>query len=356
MTSANTLGPGTQVRGRGTYTLGAEIGRGGQGAVFMLHGHPQLVAKIYLQQLGEGQIAKLQLLVTKSQPSLTEISAWPQELLTWPGSRHVIGFVMPAIQRAKPLHTFITPSDRMRIAPNATFKTLMAIGSNIARAVTTFHQTGCVIGDMNWANILILPDGRVRIIDIDSIQIGSKPHLRCPVGMEELTAPELQGGRLARVTRKRGSDDFALAVLIFQLLCVGRHPHSGNGDMPLGKAITKRRHALRRFNRSSPLHKVGLPPRSFLAPELVVLFRRAFAPWPWQTRPSAMEWTNALEDGAAILVTCKRNTAHLYPPSVRRCPWCGLEKRRRPSFFTPTRQTPSASAGRRLLGGLLGSR
>ena len=356
MSSSTAIGSGSQVRGKGTYTLAQEIGRGGQGAVFALAGQPNRVAKVYFAPLGEGQVAKLQHLVAKTQPSLTDISAWPQELLTRPNSREVIGFVMPAIQRAKQLHTFITPSDRLRIAPNATYKTQMAIGANIARAVTTFHQTGCVIGDMNWANILVLPDGRVRIIDIDSIQVGSKAHLRCPVGMEELTAPELQGGRLAKVTRKRGSDDFTLAVLIFQLLGAGRHPHSGNGDMQLGRAITKRRHALRRFNRSSPLHKIGLRPKAFLSPDLIALFRRAFAPWPWQARPSAMQWSNALEDAAAKLISCPVNPTHFYPPSARRCPWCGLEKRRRPSFFAPTRPRSASRKGWRLLGRLFGAR
>ena len=66
MSSSTAIGSGSQVRGKATYTLAQEIGRGGQGAVFALAGQPNRVAKIYLAPLGEGQVAKLQHLVAKT--------------------------------------------------------------------------------------------------------------------------------------------------------------------------------------------------------------------------------------------------------------------------------------------------
>ena len=63
---------------------------------------------------------------------------------------------------------------------------------------------------------------------------------RCVVGVPEY-APELQGKSFKDVDRRPEHDRFGLAVLVFHLLMMGRHPFSGvsldPGDMPLEKAI-----------------------------------------------------------------------------------------------------------------------
>ncbi|NJM53317.1 MAG: hypothetical protein HC846_07920, partial [Blastocatellia bacterium] len=41
-------------------------------------------------------------------------------------------------------------------------------------------------------------------------------------------APELQGIDLSEVEREKKHDNFGLAVIIFQLLFLGRHPFAGN--------------------------------------------------------------------------------------------------------------------------------
>lgn len=50
------------------------------------------------------------------------------------------------------------------------------------------------------------------------------------------------------------------------------------------------------FPTANPLRVVGLPLRSFLPAPIVKMFRRAFGVSRWRSRPTALEWANALDD------------------------------------------------------------
>jgi DNA-binding helix-hairpin-helix protein with protein kinase domain len=311
--------------------LGAMVAQGGEGRIFKIDGQPGKLAKIYMRMPDEAQRTKLQRMMKMQKASLANISAWPTDLL-YVGNE-VVGFVMPEIAGGRPIHTLITPADRLRLSPGASFATLVLVASNLARAMTTFHQTGVLIGDLNGSNVIVMQDNSVRIIDCDSCQIGPEKAFRCPVGMEEFLPPELQGKKLGKVKRTRNHDAFPLAVMIYELLCMGRHPFGGTADMGLGHAIKKRKHMLRGFPTANPLRVVGLPLRSFLPAPIVKMFRRAFGVSRWRSRPTALEWMNALDDLHGSLVRCDYNPTHVYPRTSLLCPWCTLELRGRPSFF-----------------------
>ena len=84
------------------------------------------------------------------------------------------------------------------------------------------------MGDVNPQNILVTKDGSVMLIDCDSFQVpeqhGRQPH-PCVVGSPEYTAPEIED--FQRQFRSHDSDNFALAVLLYQLLGDGSHPYLG---------------------------------------------------------------------------------------------------------------------------------
>lgn len=329
----STLNAGDTVTCNATrLRLGAMVAQGGEGRIFKIDGQPGKLAKIYMRMPDEAQRTKLQRMVKLQKASLANISAWPTNLLT--AGRDIVGFVMPEIAGGRPIHTLITPADRLRLSPGASFATLVLVASNLARAMTTFHQAGVLIGDLNGSNVLVMPDHSVRIIDCDSCQIGPEKAFRCPVGMEEFLAPELQGKKLGKIKRTRNHDAFPLAVMIFELLCMGRHPFAGTGDMALGRAIKKRKHMLRGFLPAKPLRVIGLPLPTFLPAPIVKMFRRAFGVCRWRSRPTALEWTNALDDLHGSLVRCDCNQTHAYPSNALWCPWCTLEQRGRPTFFS----------------------
>ena len=152
----------------------------------------------------------------------------------------------------KSIHLLYGPKSRLAEFPQATWAFLVHAACNLARALAVLHAGGNVVGDINHGNVLVSSRGVIKLIDCDSFQIqaGERRYL-CEVGVPTHTPPELQGHNLRTVTRTPNHDAFGLAVVIFQLLFLGRHPFSGTflgrGDMPLERAIRELRFAYGRF-------------------------------------------------------------------------------------------------------------
>src|SRR5262249_54482282 len=160
--------------------------------------------------------------------------------------------------------------------PDADWRFLLHTATNLAKAVACVHKEGCVVGDLNPNNAVVSAEGTVKLIDCDSIQVTIRDRTySCPVGVPLFTAPELQGKPLRGVIRTQEQDNFALAVLVFHLLFLGRHPfagmYAGRGDMPIEKAIAEHRFAYgadrARVSMSPPPHSLLLTdfPTSFAA-------------------------------------------------------------------------------------------
>ena len=182
----------------------------------------------------------------------------------------------------------------------------------------------------------------MTLIDADSFQVGAH---RCRVGMPEYTPPELQGTRLGEFARTRDHDAFGLAVILFQLLALGRHPFAGTSPgraLPIDMAITQGRFAY------SQLREVGVtPPPGALAltdlPRAIrLLFERAFAP-RIGARPSASDWVRELASLEAALVPCLEQPHHHVASLAGPCPWCRIERQTGRSIFregTPVHLPP----------------
>jgi len=326
------------LKSRTSYVLGNPIARGGEGTVYEVHGNPAKVIKIYSRLMDKVREEKLAELMKVYRPTLAAVSAWPEEVVA-DGSKPV-GFVMPAVRGGRPLHCYITPSDRHRYAPGATYGALVAVAANLARAVMNFHQAGVVLSDINFSNFLVLPNGTVRIIDCDSVQIGSKAKFRATVAMEEFIPPELQGTRVAENARTPDHDNFGLSVLIFLLLIQGRHPFSGSGGMPMGEAIWQRLHPFYKTHpdRTCPFCAMGLKAAEVLSADLIALFTASFNGGGTfsKYRPTAAQWVSALDAFAKSMIVCKANPAHGYTQANKACPWCRLETEGKPALFAPT--------------------
>lgn len=331
-------------------SLGPELGRGGEGAVFEVAGAPvarvgPLVAKLYKTRPPSAKAEKLTAMSRGGTPPLLAVAAWPVGTLH-DANGAVVGLTMQRISEGREIHYLYGPSHRRQAFPAADWKFLVHAARNLAAAVATVHGAGAVIGDVNQGNALIDQQARVKLIDCDSFQIPSARgwHL-CEVGIAHFTPPELQGAALDKVIRTPAHDAFGLAVLVFHLLFMGRHPFAGQfhgpGDMPIERAIKEHRFA---FGAGARTRLMSRPPMSLAltdtSPVLVALFERAFSresALGQSARPTPAEWVGALEGFEASLAPCKASNIHMVPAGAPRCPWCALEGQGAPDFFASVR-------------------
>ncbi len=265
--------------------------------------------------------------------SLIRVAAWPLELVTDRNGR-TCGFVMPRAGSSIEAHELYTPKSRAQNFPEEDFRFVLHVAANIVRAFGAVHQAGYVIGDVNHGQVLVGRDARVTLIDCDSIQVQSGGQLyTCDVGVPLFTPPELQGRSFRGLQRTVDHDRFGLAVLLFQLLFMGRHPYAGVPLNPgqsteIEGAIKADRFA---YGKDCRAHGVMQPPGtlplSTFGPQVALLFEQAFAGRPVTARPDAKGWLDALKTLQAGLRPCANSFAHHYPGQLQSCPWCSIEAR-----------------------------
>jgi DNA-binding helix-hairpin-helix protein with protein kinase domain len=318
--------------GRG-ITLGKCLGNGGEGAVYELTHDPAIVAKLYHHPVRPDKAAKLAAMASIRTDRLLKLAAWPTSTLHPHSNGPVVGLLMPRVNDHQPIHHLYSPKSRKTKFPDATWPFIIHAAMNTARAFAVLHEHGHVVGDVNHGNVLVsVRDATVTLIDCDSFQIHQNGHkFLCEVGVPTFTAPELQGCRFDRTTRDANHDNFGLALLIFHLLFMGRHPFAGRylgpGDMPIEKAIAEFRFA---FSNKAQLKQMAPPPNTLalrsVSDELAFYFERAFSPEALkQGRPSANEWFASLDRLRNSLGTCKQNKSHHYLKTLGACPWCEIE-------------------------------
>ncbi len=320
--------------------LGALVGRGGEGSVFAVEGQASLAAKVYHQlPPAPDDLDKLAAMVTRRSLPLDSIAAWPQSVLYHGRNREPCGILIPRVADSRHLHELYGTSNRRRHFPEAQWHHLVLAARNVAAAFASLHATGIVVGDVNQGNLLVDRQMRVRFIDCDSFQLTNDGRtFVCPVGTPHFTPPELQTKKLRDVPRTADHDRFGLAVLLFHLLFVGRHPFAGRyygaGELNIEKAIAERRFA---FSKDKAATLVEPPPASLLLDDLPssigALFEQAFRGRAGGTRPTAEQWVNQMEGLLRQRKACSYDPAHVYYGALEECPWCRIEDEGGPAFF-----------------------
>jgi DNA-binding helix-hairpin-helix protein with protein kinase domain len=314
-----------------TLRLGKQIGSGGEGIVYEVANEPDLAAKLYLSGIAAHRQEKVTAMVAAGWHQSVAVVAFPYEVLFAP-TGEFIGFAMRRVGGHKPIHQLYSPASRKNEFSNASFPFLVHAALNVARAVAIVHNTGCIIGDVNHSGILVSDTATATLIDSDSFQVPTPGQAYlCHVGVPEFTPPELQGARLDQTRRTTNHDAFGLAVLIFQLLFMGRHPfagrYSGKGEMPLQRAIAEFRFAYSLLRSDTNMEPPpGAPLLADFPTYLSDAFERAFSrAGARDRRPPAAEWVSLLERLKAELVVCTANRAH-HHVRAKSCPWCRMEQ------------------------------
>lgn len=262
--------PDTYRTDKGAYiSLGRRLGGGGEGAVFEVSA--DTVAKIYRAPVdrsntrGINTERKLHAMVANPPPNKDSDGnialAWPSDLLYYhegAASGLMAGFTMPRLNLSQyaEIINYLNPSLQKRNPniPNQTAQLeglLQVIIRNILTILNGIHERDYVIGDVNERNILVHETGRIAFLDADSFQVkepGGRVH-RCTVGREEYQGPRVIGltrqqcitpncptdhrtnpnQQYGCIDRNENDDNFAIAVILFQLLMMGTHPFNATG-------------------------------------------------------------------------------------------------------------------------------
>lgn len=302
---------------------GERIGRGSEGEVLAIADDPCRAIKLYLEPDARHE-AKVRAMIAARLAERCASVAFPLQLVQHSDGRFA-GFTMRRVSDSQPIFELFASGSRRERFPLADWAFLVRTAANIARVVAQVHAGGAVIGDINSSGFLVSQQAMVTLIDADSFQVAGH---RCRVGMPEYTPPELQGIRFGEVDRTTDHDAFGLAVMIFQLLALGRHPHTGvrsGRAIPIETAIAQGRFAY------SLIREVGSspPPGALTLGDLPLsvrtLFERAFA-FRLGPRPTAAEWVRELALLEAELVRCVRKPHHVIPTLAATCPWCRVER------------------------------
>lgn len=314
--------------GKDRVSVAELIGKGGEGEVYAIRGRAGQAVKIYNANLRSKREGKVRAMVGQGLAVKTELIAYPGEVAT-DRKGNFLGFVMRLVSGYRPLHELYSPKSRMRHFPKADYRFLIHAALNVARAVGKVHQTGCVIGDLNHSGILVAPDATVALIDADSFQFSlNGTSYPCVVGVPDFTPPELHGKNLASVERTIAHDNFGLAVAIFHLLFMGKHPYAGirNGpETSMGEDIAQNRFA---YSQLRQIQTQTKPPPGALTLDLFPdavskVFEDAFGLSPG-ARPSALDWIHALSKLEGSLSRCSNVKTHYYPSATKGCAWCKL--------------------------------
>ena len=322
--------------------LGALLGKGGEGEVYLVEGAGDRVAKIYHVPHRTAQRQhKLQAMLANPPQDDTRRLTPPHVSIAWPlevlyERQQFAGFLMPRIDQSPTIFTIFNPNLRNRRYPAFDWRYLHRTAANLAVAMNALHVRGYVVGDVNQKNVLVTPSAMVTWVDTDSFQVpdtvgrSTRQVYRCPVGVPDYTPPELQGVNLSTVDRQTEHDCFGLAVMIFQLLMQGYHPFTGilqsGVAAPTGEIF---RHNIERGifpHQPNPqcIPPPAAPALAALHPTLQQLFIRAFVDGHHKPpdRPTAREWLDGIGRAEQMLVQCKQDPAHWSSSHYGQCHWC----------------------------------
>lgn len=115
--------------------------------------------------------------------------------------------------------------------------TVLSIVSQTASALHAAHQAGLVHRDVKPGNLLITPDGTVKITDFGIARLADQVPLTATgqvMGTVQYLAPEQAGGKLASAA----TDIYSLGIVAYEALA-GRRPFKGESQVAIAMAQIK---------------------------------------------------------------------------------------------------------------------
>ena len=266
------------------YALSELIAAGGMGQVWRgvdeLLGRPVAVKVLRSEYTGDPTFlarfrAEAQHAASLSHPNIAAVFDYG-EATAEDGTEETLAYLVMELVEGEPLSTLLRRQGRLDLA------TALSILRQTAFALAEAHRVGLVHRDVKPGNILVRPDGTVKITDFGiAWSAGSVPLTRTGqvIGTAQYLAPEVAEGRLATPA----SDVYALGLVGYE--CLAGHA-AFDGDNPVTIALKQVRSAPEPLPRDLPATVRGLIDRSLVKD-------------PAARIPDAAAFLVALEDAVA---------------------------------------------------------
>lgn len=303
-------GQSVRVEGGSAIRLGSSIASGGEGEIFALD--KDHVAKIYFpDRRTSWRAAKLALMCGKkvSAPNVN----WPSARLFDSADRFV-GYVMPLAKGIPLQHAVFGKASLEEHFPRWNRLHLTTLARTVAETVHSLNHIGVLVGDINPMNFIVSGDSSLRLVDVDSVQVGDFP---CPVGMLNFRAPEITQASYDSFLRNEHHEAFALATMLFMILMGGKPPFSFQGG---GDPAENIRNGNFPYATDHGLIPAGAYRYiwSFFPYKIKKAFEHAFVTKSPAARPSAFDWIQLLDEYCKDLRKGKvKGAIDLWPSTFR---------------------------------------
>lgn len=307
------------------YTLKEQIGYGAQGVVYEENSGKFMVKLYYpsnCQSLDEDMVEKLNFIRDVKMPknfvSIIDVITSPY-----------VGYVMEKVSNHHSLNSYLIPDESSSFSEwynrGLGLYERIFIGYIIAKAFGELEKNNLSYCDISGNNILVRTgkSASVKMIDVDNIYIAGKGKATV-LGTPRYIAPEV-------ISRQKNpdvlSDNYSLAVILFELLRVG-HPYISD-DILDGTPEDEEMALAGNVDYVNDENSSNMLPTSVtLTESLKELFERCFVDGKKNRlkRPSATEFEYALLDASNKLVKCQSCGAWHYlrkkGKDFEECPWC----------------------------------
>jgi serine/threonine protein kinase len=270
------------------FLLVAEIGRGGMSTVFraedLADGHRTVVVKVPLPVFSSG-IGSWSIFQREEEIGLKLDHPFVLKFLPLPGPARQRSYVATEFVAGQSLH------ERLRHGGPLAEPEALRLASQICAAVDHLHARGFVHYDVKPANVMLCPDGSIRLIDFglahDVVTGRFSFGGQAPaIGSAEYVAPE-------QIRRRRGrtsADVYSIGAVLYTML-TGRAPFPDDDPFVTASART-----------------LGDPPaprslNACLSRQAEEIALRALRRDPAERYPSAAAMKAALDDPSCVAVT-----------------------------------------------------
>jgi hypothetical protein len=228
------------------------LGEGGEGGVYEIISPQKFKSSVAKILLTHNRVIERRYKVDymiKNPPAETKDQTghsfliWPEQILF--ENNEFVGFLMPRAEGVTleelsstelgyysyPRHNEKLGQEWQRFDRDSSESLVLRLKlcSNIAKAIHTLHASGhYVIGDLKPQNIMVLPNGLVSILDLDSCQIEDNGKVRFE---SKMNTPEFNPPENAGKKKEISWDLFILGIIFYKLLS-GVHPFFGTCKTP----------------------------------------------------------------------------------------------------------------------------